>query len=106
MEDLKHFCWIQSLLFPVAKQGAFYYNIISQIGNSTSNGCQSWGHFSMLFSEALTSYVKTHPDSPKKICGEDNAVIKEVVSGIIQQLNQTLLQDAFRLDYLLTAVLL
>lgn len=96
MESLNHFCQTLSLLVPVARHGAMVYNIMGQTAKTVPFSLQGWKHFMNLFREALVSYVKRNPDTSGRLRGGNDSVQREIVNGILQQMNQTLLQNAFR----------
>jgi hypothetical protein len=86
-----------SRLLPIARHGALVYNTWCQIGKLSPERMLSWQHFSVLFSDALSKYVEVNSDVPKAVsAGEDKTVCREVIS----QLNQMMLQQAFRSVYI------
>ncbi len=85
-----------SSLLPIAGQGALLYNILCrQLGQSSSQRLQNWQHFSKLYSEAVSLYGKKHPDVVKEVQSRGEGV-GAVLKKLVQHLNQTILQDAFR----------
>ena len=96
MEAVNHSCQQMSLLNPIARHGALVYNAMCHIGGISPQSMLSWKHFVGLYSEALSEYAAQHPDLAKTISeGSDHVT---VFDDIIQRINQTLLQDAFRLN--------
>ena len=85
-------CARMSSLLPLARQGAFLYHILCrQLGGSPSHGLQNWQHFTNLYSKALSPYSEMVAKIQSG--GEGMATL---LQDIVQHLNQTVLQDAFR----------
>lgn len=97
MEAVSHSCQQMSLLTTIARHGALVYNAMCHIGGLSPQSMLSWQHYVDLYSNALSEYATQHRDVAKTICeGSDHVT---VFDDIIQQINQRLLQDAFRLVY-------
>lgn len=99
MEAVSRSCQQMSLLTPIARHGALVYNAMCHIGGGISpQSMLSWQHFVDLYSKALSEYAATqHRDMAEAIISEGSNRVT-VFDDIIQRINQTLLQDAFRFE--------
>ena len=93
MVELEQSCTLQASLLPIAKHGSLLHAFMKQLGVSTPCYLQSWQEFFSIFKAGLAEYTKQHSNLT---VGGDTHQNSELIVGVIQALNQSVLQDSFR----------